>query len=233
MYVIDLSVTISPYKGTASSLQAIHTSSFYLIGTTVALLIFDRDLLAGFVSISLFHRWKHSMRPAASLSIMALLGILACWIHAPRRISVDEGPFCDPHLLNILVSPHTFVDEGLFKRSSPPKQSVFVSGRTFVNGGLFFVEGLDLDRQYSFIPTNTAAFLLQVLKDRITFITPLNLHSSALSTFHRSSTESISAKANKTAHLATEVPIPNFIQLFKREIGISKDDSWKINTLSI
>lgn len=173
----------SPYKGSASSLQAIHTSSFCLIGTAVALFIFDCDLLAGFVPVSLFHRWKHSMVSAAVLSIMALSGILPCWIHASRRISVDEGPFCDPRLLNSFVSPHTFVDEGLFKRSSPPKQSVFVSGRTFVDGGLFLVEGLDLDRQNIFIPTNTAAFSLQVLKDSIALIIPLNLHSSALSTF--------------------------------------------------
>ena len=205
----------SPYKRPASSLQAIHTSSFYLISTTFALFIFDRRLLAGFVSISLLHRWKHSMRPAAGLSIMALLGILACWIHASRRISVDEGPFCDPRLLNIFVSPHTFVDEGLFKRSSPPKQAVFVSGRTFVNGGLFFVEGLDLDRQYIFIPTNTAAFLLQVLKDRITLISPLNLLSSAISTFTPIPQPNQSALKqtypNKTAHPATEVPILIFL----------------------
>lgn len=228
----------SPHKGPASSLQAIHTSSFYLIGTTVALFIFDRDLLAGFVSISLFHRWMHSMRPASVFSIMALLGILACWIHESRRLSVDEGPFFDPRLLNIFISPHTFVDEGLFKRSSPPKQSVFVSGRTFVDGGLFFfVEGLDLDRQYIFIPTNTAAFLLQVLKYSITLITPLNLHSSALSTFPPAPQPNQPALKqtypNKTAHLATEVPIPNFIQLFKSEIEISKDESWAINTISI
>lgn len=138
-YVRDLPFSHhSPYKASASSLQTIHTSGFCLIGTTVALFIFDRDLQAGFVPISLFHRWKHSMVSAALLSIMALLGILACWTHASRRISVDEGPFCDPRLLNISVSPHTFVDEGLFKRSSPFKQSVFVSGRTFVDGGLFF-----------------------------------------------------------------------------------------------
>lgn len=183
-YVRDRSFSHhSPYKGSASSLQAIHTSGFCLIGTTVALFIFDCDLLAGFVPVSLFHRWKHSMVFAAALSVMAHLGIFAYWIHASRRISVDEGPFCDPRLLNIFVSPHTFVDEGLFKRSSPPKQSVFVSGRTFVDGGLFLVEGVDLDRQYIFIPTNTAAFSLQVLKDSITLITPLNLHSPALSTF--------------------------------------------------
>lgn len=116
----------------------IHTSSFYLIGTTLALFIFDRGLLAGFVSIKLFHWWKHSMRAAAVLSIVALLGILPCWIHASRRISVDEGPFCDPRLPNSFVSPHTFIDGGLFKRSSLPKQPVFVSGRAFVDGGLFF-----------------------------------------------------------------------------------------------
>lgn len=92
------------------------------------------SLLAFFIDESI------SMVSAAVLSIMTLSEILPCWIHASRRISVDEGPLCDPRLLYIFVSPHNFVDEGLFKRSSPSKQSVFVSARTFVDGGIFLVE---------------------------------------------------------------------------------------------